>query len=203
MSWEEQLLALLGAPITQQNISFLDSWQSLEGPGVLNQGNNPFALETSYYGGALSTLWNSQGVQMYPDLQTGLLNTRAFLQHGYQDIIAALKSGNPFSYNLSSSLKAWSNGAYSSISPSGASSGVPQSYDQSQQPGYLSKQVPSMHGIFGSDWIGNIEAGLASSAILLGAFLLVGLGGLWIVLSNDNAKSAIITTAKTAAVAVK
>jgi hypothetical protein len=177
------LLNALGAPVTSQNVAFLDQWALQEEPSATaGYSWNPFNIEAN------------GGVQNFASPAAGIAATSSFMQNGYGDIVNALRSGDPTGYNLSNSLRAWSGGGYSSISGFGGSTTSPSSSSAPMTTaGQQNQRQPLFTGFFAP-----LESGLAQSAIMLGAFILVGIGGLWIVLSNDDARSAITTTAKTA-----
>lgn len=87
--WFEAFLNRIGAPVTPENLRFLDAWKRAEG----GSDDNPFNTTMDAPG---ATVFNSVGVKRYPDLQTGLDATvRTILEDhaGYADIVGALRAG--------------------------------------------------------------------------------------------------------------
>lgn len=87
--WENLILARLNAPVTPQNLLFLDDWQRAEGG---NAENNPF--NTTQGGNGTIGNYNSVGVKRYGTAQGGINATVQTLTNGrYGNILSALKSG--------------------------------------------------------------------------------------------------------------
>src|SRR5438067_8174820 len=103
--WQNDLLNRLGLPSTAANVRFLAEWNAARPTQCTND-----LVNTSYDGfsGSPSRLgcWN------YPTRADGLNATAAQLhQAAYAAILAALRSGNPFTVNdpgrLADALQAW------------------------------------------------------------------------------------------------
>lgn len=96
--WEKQVLAAAGLPDTPQNETFLANWHAAEGS---NAKNNP--LNTTGYAPLPITVGysslNAQGVQNYATTRQGAQATAAFFHMpNFTAILAALRSGDPYSY---------------------------------------------------------------------------------------------------------
>jgi hypothetical protein len=99
--WEADVLARLGAGDTSENILFLDTWHTYEESTCKN---NPLNTTQAW---PLSTRCNSAGVRSYRIPSDGAKATAATLLNGrYSDVVAALKSGNPFAYAAPSQVAA-------------------------------------------------------------------------------------------------
>ncbi len=86
--WESQVLRAIGAPVTKENVAFLDVWQRLEG------GNASFNPLNTTTGAAGATNYNSVGVKNFVSAQQGAAATAQTLQNGrYNTLLAALRSG--------------------------------------------------------------------------------------------------------------
>jgi hypothetical protein len=134
--WEASLLAAIGAPVTSTNVQFLDAWQNAEGGQA---ENNPLNTTHQATGATAYNTFNANGVTYhvwnYPDASTGLAATAQTLS-GYSNIVAALQSGNPYTYGnqagLASDLGTWGTGSAflgssSAATPAGAATGAPYS----------------------------------------------------------------------------
>lgn len=138
-TWSTALLALLKAPPTPANYKFLNQWFLREHDAAeLNgaqYGNNPFFTTI---GGSSSVgqikagtfprmPGNSAGVAMYPNEATGVWLNAYHMLYSYPSIVAALRTGNPASYQNNShfqgELKAWSGGGYQGFATIQAPSG--------------------------------------------------------------------------------
>lgn len=87
------LLNMLGAPATDENLRYLAAWSQAEGGDA---SFNPFNTTEAYSG---ATNYNSVGVKNYPSYQAGLEATYRTLvdgaqSDGYQRIIDALRRGD-------------------------------------------------------------------------------------------------------------
>jgi hypothetical protein len=91
--WYRDVLKGLSAPDTAKNELFLNVWHTYEESSCSYNPLNTTQRETG------STTCNSAGVQSYPTPAVGTKATVATLENGrYPDIVAALRSGNPFTY---------------------------------------------------------------------------------------------------------
>lgn len=106
--WDWQLLQALGAPVTNQNISFLDSWQNAE------QSDATYNPLNTTQQAAGSTPYNSAGVQNFTSASQGIAATVQTLRNGYYpNLLTALMSGNPYNYvqQIGPDLKTWGTGS--------------------------------------------------------------------------------------------
>lgn len=87
-NWQTQVLHGVGAPVTPQNLLFVNAWARAEGGSA---ANNPFNTTQTAPG---ATAYNSVGVRNYLTPQAGLQATISTLQNGrYGNILSALRSG--------------------------------------------------------------------------------------------------------------
>ena len=105
--WEAQLLTAIGAPVTADNVNFLDAWAASENT---NAEYNPLATTQTEPGSTFfNYIGNGIGVQSYNSAQQGVSAMAQTLRY-YPTIMQALQSGSPFSYNgsqLQSELSTW------------------------------------------------------------------------------------------------
>lgn len=88
VNWQAQILRSVGAPVTPQNLLFVNDWAKAEGGGATN---NPFNT-TQPAAGASS--YNSVGVRNYRTPQQGIQATVQTLENGrYGNILSALRQG--------------------------------------------------------------------------------------------------------------
>ena len=124
-AWVNSLLTSLGDPHTAANFNSITSWishevigwppQDRDNHGRLVVANNPMNT-TLREPGSVSLAGNCCGVQIYPDLNTGLVATAATLNNGnYPHILADLKTGGGLSSRSSPDLLTWSGGAYNGV----------------------------------------------------------------------------------------
>jgi hypothetical protein len=104
--WDRDILTALRAPINTATLLFLDTWHSYEQSSCTNNPLNTTQVEPT------STRCNSAGVQSYPSSAVGTTATVATLENGrYADILAALRSGSPFTYGnkgaVATQLQTW------------------------------------------------------------------------------------------------
>lgn len=93
-NWERQVLLLVGAPVTNENVAFLDAWQGYEGGSARNNPLN--TTQTAPGAAAYNTLPGGGHVWSYPNPSVGAQATAETLQnHYYPDLLQALRSGNP------------------------------------------------------------------------------------------------------------
>lgn len=112
--WEADVLRLLGAPVTDANVRFLSGWHDYEESAC---ANNPLNT-TLVYGG--STRCNAASVQSYPSHGVGAAATARTLLSGlYKAIVAALRSGDPFSYHaayqVASNIRTWGTDEWANV----------------------------------------------------------------------------------------
>lgn len=87
--WRGALLYQLGAPTTAPNLQALAMWAQDEGMPAWT--NNPLATTEGAPG---ARNWNSTGVKIYPDADTGILATARTLKlPAYHAIVRALQNG--------------------------------------------------------------------------------------------------------------
>ena len=111
-SFIDAVLADLGVPATQPDVTSLASWFPHEGTAA---ANNPMATTLPEPG---STVFNYDGVQNYVSASQGAEATAATLANGrYPLIVAALRSGNGLCGNpsLAGEFLTWSGGGYSEV----------------------------------------------------------------------------------------
>lgn len=117
-AWITAMLAAIGAPPTQANISSVSSWIHLESVYPGNGHNtgglfNPLNTTLSAPG---ATDYNSVGVKNYVSEAQGLAATAGTLLGGrYSDIVSALRSGNGLCGQSFSGLYTWSGHGYSKV----------------------------------------------------------------------------------------
>lgn len=102
------VLKAIGAPVTPQNLQFLKRWQVHEGGWTNNSATfNP--LNTTRGPGKPI---NSVGVKAFPNYQIGVRSTAETLLNGrYPNLVAGLRSGNPYSFDLTGDLSTWVSGS--------------------------------------------------------------------------------------------
>lgn len=114
-----QVLALIGAPASPNNIAVLNAWSAHEGTSATW---NPLATTQGQ-----GTNFNSTGVKSFATEQAGVQATANTLLNGrYGHIVAALRGDVPLSTWLQGGagvgpeLRVWSGGGYSSLGNSPA-----------------------------------------------------------------------------------
>ena len=113
-AWITAMLASIGAPPTQANISSISSWIAHEGPYGTQGENNPLntTIETT---GAQGKFLNTP-VTNYDTPAHGIAAiAQTLLGGGYSDILSALRSGNGLCGRSWSGLSTWSGGGYSRV----------------------------------------------------------------------------------------
>lgn len=107
--WEQQLLNAIGAPVTSENVSFLDKWANAEGGSAAYNPMNTTQPEPG------ATNYNSVGVKEFGNAAQGIDATAKTLTNGYYpDILAGLKSGDPFAHitdSFKKELDIWGTGS--------------------------------------------------------------------------------------------
>lgn len=125
--WQSSVLGQIGAPVTKENIAFLDTWHAFEQSSARN---NPLNTTQPASG---ATNFNSVGVKNYPSGTVGTIATAQTLQNGnYPAILSALRSGNPLSYTINNSgavtgnLRTWGSVSFAdALSKTSHTSGLP------------------------------------------------------------------------------
>ncbi len=124
--WAGDVLDALAFDKSAPNLKFLNDWQKFEGSRCRD---NPLNTKQSYTG-AVNCLPN--GVKAYPSTKAGTAATKITLQNGnYPDILAALKSGDPYTYaqpqKVAEQITKWGTPRYAEeyILAAGAPAGVP------------------------------------------------------------------------------
>ena len=106
--WKRALLKSLGAPPTPENLAFLSNWQRREGGHTHNSARFNWLNTTRGPGTAI----NSVGVKRFGSFKQGIRSTRETLMNGrYNDIVAGLQSGNPYSAPIQDDLSVWVSGS--------------------------------------------------------------------------------------------
>lgn len=139
-AWATAILAAIGAPNSQSNVTSLTDWFNQEGGGG---ANNP--LNTTQPGFGATNSINSLGVKSYATPADGVAATAATLKSGlYPGIVNALKSGSGLvgidSSQVASELSTWSGGHYSTV---GGSGGAAASSPSSSSPTGASSTSPA------------------------------------------------------------
>lgn len=161
--WEQQVLQDIGAPVTQANVDFLDTWQQFEGGGATY---NPLNTTQSAEG---SSSYNSAGVQNFTSPEEGAAATASTLENGYYpNLLAALQSGNPMA-NVSSSviseINTWGTKGFANFLSGSGGTGFGST--TATTPSSTVQQLP------GQPWSPGVEL-----AIIIGSLAMVG----WIAL---------------------
>lgn len=123
--WRRDLLNTLGYKPTQENLSFLATWQRWEG-GATNNNATYNWLNTTYGPG---TPINGVGVKAFKSYKDGIHSIAATLMNGrYDDILKGFAAGDPYHVKPIAGLETWVSG-----SPTG-------------NPGYAQKILGSYSG---------------------------------------------------------
>lgn len=105
--WRVDLLRIFGAKPTKANMRFLSTWQRWEGGHTNNDARYNWLNTTKDAPGAVGEI-NSVGVKRFDSYAHGIQATAATLMNGmYDDIVQGLKSGDPYSHDLSRGLQTW------------------------------------------------------------------------------------------------
>lgn len=104
--WERDVLTGIQAPINADTSKFMLTWHSYEGGAAANNPMNTTQPEPG------ATDYNSVHVKNYPSSLIGTRATVTTLENGYYPaILAALRSGRPFSYGdkgaVSAQVQKW------------------------------------------------------------------------------------------------
>lgn len=183
-SWAQGVLAGIGAPVNDTNLSTLWNWSHAESGSDVMRWLNPLNTTQNAAG---ATSQNSVGVKSYPDLATGIAATVETLLNGrYGQIVGNLQQSVPQSQwgNACTDLGVWGTGcgwlgalapvtAGSGSSSSAQSAGAAASGDQftiASLPGVGDLSVPKQP---------LIAAAVNAGAAILGLVLVV-LGLIWL-----------------------
>lgn len=110
MGWRKDVLARVGAPVTKANLEFLGTWQRWEGGHTNNAARWNWLNTTSSAPGAVRSI-NSVGVKAFDTYENGVNATVQTLNNGrYSDIVAALRSGDPYKAKPVAGLSTWLSG---------------------------------------------------------------------------------------------
>lgn len=105
--WRKALLRSIGAPVTAENLRFLNAWQRAEGGSA---AFNP--LNTTQHAPGASS-YNSVGVRNFTDPGQGVQATASTLLNGrYAPIVSGLRSGRTDALSLARAVEAspWGTG---------------------------------------------------------------------------------------------
>lgn len=200
--WEQQLLAAIGAPTTQQNISFLDKWASIESGAKGTGGGqfNPLNTTQTEPGSTAFNFNNGFPVQNFPNASEGITATATTLQNGYYpDILSALQSGNPFAnitQAMRSQLNTWGTGSswLSGSSGGGLSDTINQTFgnlhlpnplDPNNYPNPIGGITNAASGI-GSAWNTFMQSQQAKTWWLIPVAIVVVLIGLVLIIQDNE-----------------
>lgn len=90
-NWRQRLLAMIGAPITDENLRFLRAWAMSEG-GEAEWNPLNTTMPVSYF---VAGDYNSAGVKNYSKATAGVCATAlTLIQTTFMPIVGALQSGN-------------------------------------------------------------------------------------------------------------
>ena len=115
--WRVQLLNMIHAPVNDTNLTALQGWAlsesgynstygtNMAGPGYFN----PLAITDGYGVPSVRSI-NSDGVLAFPNTQAGVTATVRFFQHGYTDIITALRNSDPVALYQAVNQSGWCSG---------------------------------------------------------------------------------------------
>jgi cell wall-associated NlpC family hydrolase len=117
MDWQAAYLKALGAPVSKQNVRFLNNWQQFEGGHTHNDARWNY-LNTTW--GKQYPSINSAGVRAFPNLQTGAHAFAQTLQNMpvYGGLVQGFRSGNPYAMpgRVTPGLSTWLSGSPNSTS---------------------------------------------------------------------------------------
>jgi hypothetical protein len=115
--WRYQLLKRVGAPVTWPNLDALQAWALSESGYNDSYGTNlagpmaynPLAI-TDSYGVPTTGDVNSAGVKQFGSTSAGVDATARFLEHGYGNVIQALKDSDPNALYQAVNQSGWCSG---------------------------------------------------------------------------------------------
>lgn len=106
--WRTDILRRMGAPITPENLNFLQTWQRYEGGHTNNDASFNWLNTTRGAGRPI----NSVGVKAFPSYEAGIANTVATILNGrYGDIAGGLRAGDPYAADPRAGLSTWVSGS--------------------------------------------------------------------------------------------
>jgi hypothetical protein len=208
--WITDFLNALQAPVTPQNVAFMNAWIAKEsGHYPISYGWNPLnttqSAPGSYGGGAQGN------IQFFPDYQSGLNANVQTIKNGYYpDLLAVLRSGNPTIGAPYHGLSIWGSGSLAGLQGAKptSSGSAPTSSTSSGSPtsSTSSGSSTSSSGAWSQNFK-NLPFGLGPaaedvvSAGLVGVFALALLliGGIWLIMGNASTRTIAVNTTKAAA----
>src|SRR5262245_58921743 len=102
--WRRALLQRIGAKATPANMRLLSTWQRWEGGHTNNAAKFNWLNTTHGPGRSI----NSVGVRAFDSFDQGIKSLSETLMNGYyDDIVAGLRSGNPYDHDMSRGLQTW------------------------------------------------------------------------------------------------
>ena len=151
------MLAAIGAPNTAGNLAFLDSWHAYEGGTATNNPMNTTQPEPG------ASLYNSVGVRNYTSPKQGTTATAATLENGhYPALLAALRSGDPYTYidpnGVAANLGTWGSSTFVPVYllKAGSPGGTGGTPPPAQRTGSLPSYEPSVFSGY-ADWRNSIS----------------------------------------------
>lgn len=109
--WRHDLLKMIGAKPTPGNLRFLKTWQRWEGGHTNNDARYNWLNTTMDAPGSTGEI-NSVGVKAFGTQREGVNALAITLLNGrYNDIVRGLRSGRPFTQDLSAGLSTWVSGS--------------------------------------------------------------------------------------------
>jgi hypothetical protein len=202
--WATDFLNAIGAPLTPQNLAFMNAWIAKEsGQYPISYGWNPLnTTQTgpgSYGGGAQGN------IQFFPDYQSGLAANVQTIKNGYYgDLLSVLRGGAPTIGAPYHGLSIWGTGSLAGMQgakPSSASSSSSSSASASAGSSSSSSAATSSTPATEPPWLKaihdmpfgigpGIESVVSAGIVGSAAVALVAIGGLWLILGNTITKNA-------------
>lgn len=109
--WRRDLLQMIDAPVTPGNLRLLATWQRWEGGHTNNSARFNWLNTTMDAPGAVGSI-NGVGVKAFRDRRSGVNALASTILNGrYNDIVSGLRSGRPFTHDLSAGLSTWVSGS--------------------------------------------------------------------------------------------
>jgi murein DD-endopeptidase MepM/ murein hydrolase activator NlpD len=102
---------MIGAKPTPNNLRFLANWQRWEGGHTKNKATFNWLNTTTDAPGVVGSI-NSVGVKAFRDKNSGINALASTMLNGrYNDIVKALRAGNPYGYDINAGLSTWVSGS--------------------------------------------------------------------------------------------